>query len=92
MGSPASAPARIPDGEFEAALAEVTGCTAGNGALQRLLDDRRYDRDRDVARLETRCGTFSSPILREGKGGSLLRFEKEKANDRANAQTQLGLV
>jgi len=46
--------ARVSDGEFEAALDEVTGCAAGSSGLQRLLDDRRRDRERDEAYLEAR--------------------------------------
>ena len=45
---------RVSDGEFQAALEEVTGCTAGSNGLQRLLDDRRRDRERDEAWLEAR--------------------------------------
>ena len=50
----ASPPAEVSEGEFEAALGEVTGCTAGSNGLQRLLEDRRRDRERDEAWLETR--------------------------------------
>lgn len=46
--------ARVSEGEFEVALAEVTGCTAGSNGLQRLLDDRRRDREREEAWLEAR--------------------------------------
>ena len=46
--------ARVSDEEFAAALDEVTGCTVGRNSLQRLLDDRRRDRDRDEAWLEAR--------------------------------------
>ncbi|MEY2427194.1 MAG: hypothetical protein QOJ40_79 [Verrucomicrobiota bacterium] len=49
-----SATARVSDEEFDAALDEVTGCTAGSDSLQRLLDDRRLDRERDEAWLEAR--------------------------------------
>ena len=51
---PSSPAARVPDEEFEAALDEVTGCTVGSNSLQRLLDDRRRDREHDEARLEAR--------------------------------------
>jgi hypothetical protein len=50
-GSPA---ARVSDGEFEAALDEVTGCTAGSNLLQRLVAERRRDREHDEAQLEAR--------------------------------------
>ena len=51
----ASSPlARVSDEEFEAALGEVTGCTVGSNSLQRLLDDRRQDRERDEAWLAAR--------------------------------------
>jgi hypothetical protein len=50
----ASPTAGVSEGEFEAALGEVTGCTAGSNGLQRLLDDRRRDRERDEAWLEAR--------------------------------------
>ena len=46
--------ARIADAEFETALEEVTGCTAGRSSLQRLLDDRRRDREQDEALLKAR--------------------------------------
>ncbi len=46
--------ARVSDKEFEAALDEVTGCTVGSSSLQRLLDDRRRDREHDEAWLEAR--------------------------------------
>ena len=46
--------ARVSDGEFAAALDEVTGCTAGSNGLRRLLEDRRHDRERDEAWLEAR--------------------------------------
>ena len=49
-----SLPVPVSDKEFEAALDEVTGCTAGSNSLQRLLDDRRHDRERDEAWLEAR--------------------------------------
>lgn len=41
-----SPPARVSDEEFGAALDEVTGCTDGSNGLQRLLEDRRLDRER----------------------------------------------
>ncbi len=47
-------PAPVSDADFEAALDEVTGCTAGSNGLQRLLDDRRRDQERDQAQLEAR--------------------------------------
>lgn len=46
--------AQASDDEFEAALTEVIGCTAGSGGLQRLLEDRRRDRERDEAWLAAR--------------------------------------
>lgn len=46
--------AQASDDEFEAALAEVTGATAGRGSLQQLLEDRRQDRERDEAWLAAR--------------------------------------
>ena len=49
-----SPPARVSDEEFEAALDEVTGSTVGSNSLQRLLDDRRQDREHDEAWLEAR--------------------------------------
>ncbi len=51
---PASSAALVPDEEFAIALDEVTGCTAGSGSLERLLDDRRQDREQDEAWLEAR--------------------------------------
>jgi len=54
METSASPTGRVSEGDFEAALDEVTGCTAGNGGLRRLLEDRRRDRERDEARLEAR--------------------------------------
>jgi hypothetical protein len=54
MEKPASPTAPVSDKEFEAALDEVTGCTVGSNSLQRLLDDRRRDRERDEAWLEAR--------------------------------------
>jgi hypothetical protein len=39
-----SGPRQVSKEEFEAALEEVTGSTAGSNALQRLLEDRRRDR------------------------------------------------
>jgi len=50
----ASSPASVSEAEFEAALDEVTGCTVGSSALQRLLEDRRRDREHDEACLEAR--------------------------------------
>lgn len=44
--------ASVSEAEFEAALTEVTGCTTSS--LQRLLDDRRRDREHDEAWLEAR--------------------------------------
>ena len=49
-----AAPAQVSDEDFEAALDEVTGCAAGSNGLQRLLDDRRCDREHDEAYLEAR--------------------------------------
>ena len=49
-----SSPASVSDEEFEAALDEVTGCTVGSSALQRLLEDRRRDREHDETSLEAR--------------------------------------
>ena len=46
--------AHVSDEEFEVALEEVTGGTAGRNVLQRLLEARRRDRDHDEARLEAR--------------------------------------
>jgi hypothetical protein len=46
--------ASVSDEEFEAALNEVTGCTSGSNALQRLLEDRQRDRERDQTLVETR--------------------------------------
>ena len=54
MGQLPSTSARISDAEFEAAMDEVTGCTAGRNSLQRLLEDRRRDREQDEALLEAR--------------------------------------
>lgn len=51
---PAPPTAPVSEEEFEAALDEVTGCTVGSNSLQRLLEDRRHDRERDEAWLETR--------------------------------------
>jgi hypothetical protein len=47
-------PAEVSDEDFEAALNEVTGATAGSRTLQRLLEDRRRDRERDEAWIEAR--------------------------------------
>lgn len=44
----------VPQAEFDKALEQVTGCTAGKGGLERLLADRRRDRERDEAWLERR--------------------------------------
>ena len=46
--------AQVSEEEFEAALDEVTGCSVGSNSLQRLLDDRRRDRQHDEAWLEAR--------------------------------------
>ena len=54
MEQPSAPSARVSEEEFGAALDEVTGCTAGSSSLQRLLDDRRRDRERDEAWLEAR--------------------------------------
>jgi len=54
MEKASSSPARVSDTEFEAALEEVTGCTVGSNSLQRLLDDRRRDREHDEAWLKAR--------------------------------------
>lgn len=54
VGAGSSREAQVADEEFDAALAEVTGCTAGSSGLQRLLEDRRRDRERDEAWLEAR--------------------------------------
>jgi hypothetical protein len=43
----------VSDKEFQEALDEVTGCTAEGGSLlQRLLEERRRDREREDAWLE----------------------------------------
>ena len=47
-----SVPTPVSDEEFAAALDEVTNGTVGGSALERLLNDRRRDRERDEARLE----------------------------------------
>jgi hypothetical protein len=47
----------ISEEEFEAALAEVTGCTAGEHGLSRLLADRRRERDRDEDYLKSRLSS-----------------------------------
>jgi len=44
----------VSDQQFQASLDEVTGCTAGSHALHTLLAERRRDREREEARLETR--------------------------------------
>jgi hypothetical protein len=49
-----SAPRQVSNEEFEAALEEVTGATAGSNALERLLKDRRRDREQEEAYLEAR--------------------------------------
>jgi len=46
-----SASGQVSDEEFESALEEVTGSTAGSNALERLLKDRRRDRDQEEAYL-----------------------------------------
>ena len=46
--------APVVDEEFESALNEVTGCSTTGKALQRLLEDRRLDREQDEARLAAR--------------------------------------
>jgi hypothetical protein len=47
----AGSPTQVSDAEFAAALDEVTACTSSSPMLQRLLEDRRRDRERDEARL-----------------------------------------
>lgn len=54
MEKPASPIAPVSDEEFGAALDEVTGCTVGSNSLQRLLEDRRRDREHDETWLEAR--------------------------------------
>jgi hypothetical protein len=54
MESSTSRPAQVSDAEFAVALDELTASTAGGNALQRLLDERRRDRERDEAELEAR--------------------------------------
>ena len=49
------APGRISDEEFEAALNEVTGCTADSNSMERLLNDRRQELERDEAFLHDRA-------------------------------------
>ena len=41
------APPRISDEEFEVALNEVTGFTAGSNSMERLLSDRRQELERE---------------------------------------------
>ncbi len=54
MENPPSPSAQVSDEEFAAALDDVTGCTVGSNSLQRLLEDRRRDREHDEAWLEAR--------------------------------------
>lgn len=46
---------QVSNEEFEAALEEVTGCTSGSGSLERLLQDRQRDRDREQSLLQSRA-------------------------------------
>ena len=50
----ASSAVRVSDEDFATALDEVTGCTLGSKSLERLLDDRRQEREHDEAWLEAR--------------------------------------
>ena len=49
------APSRISDQEFEVALNEVTGCTAGSNSMERLLSERRQELEREEAFLHDRA-------------------------------------
>src|SRR5438132_32755 len=48
------APLPVSDEEFESALNEVTGCTAGSNSMERLLNERRQDLQREEAFLHDR--------------------------------------
>ena len=48
------APLPISDEEFEAALNEVIGCTAGSNSMERLLNERRQELQREEAFLHDR--------------------------------------
>jgi hypothetical protein len=48
-------PEQVSDAEFEAALDEVSGCSAGSGSLERLILDRQRDLERDLAFLHERA-------------------------------------
>ncbi len=56
LETPASAAS---DTEFDAALEEVTGCTAQRNATGRLLDDRQRERQREEPQLRTRATSRS---------------------------------
>lgn len=45
------------DAEFEAALDQVTGCTAQRNATGRLLDERQRERQREQAQVEARANS-----------------------------------
>jgi hypothetical protein len=44
----------VSEAEFEAALDDITGCTAGSNSGQRLLEERRRDLEQDQAFLAAR--------------------------------------
>ncbi len=47
------------DAEFDAALEEVTGCTAQRNATGRLLDERQRERQSEEHQLQTRATSRS---------------------------------
>jgi hypothetical protein len=51
---PVSTPPPVSTQEFEAALEEVTGCTAETGSLERLLTERRREAAQEQAWLGSR--------------------------------------
>ena len=53
--APTADPAQVSEEEFDAALEEVTGCTAGSDSLERLLQERRRDFEQEEA--DTRART-----------------------------------
>lgn len=52
----AAEPAQVSEKEFEAALEEVTGGTAGSNSLERLLQVRRRDLEQEKADARARTG------------------------------------
>lgn len=65
-------PAQASEEEFEAALEEVTGCTAGSNSLERLLQERRRDLEQEQARLDE----IKSTLLFSYSGDKVQRTNK----------------